>query len=159
MSLAILSKKTNVLRTSNSINIVNTNKVNRGMMFGTFAKRHYHCCDKKTVSSSSIIPEVPLYVTITTHDIHGNVFLSEMQNYMVLVIPSDNSGDVFPPSRLTPPQLTDRPSDDGDGVFVTFQESDASDISEYWILAHNSLCIFWLFFIIAGIYPKNKNNK
>ena len=86
-------------------------------------------------SSSSIIPEVPLYVTITTHDIHGNVFLSEMQNYMVLVIPSDNSGDVFPPSRLTPPQLTDRPSDDGDGVFVTFQESDASDISEYWIFA------------------------
>jgi hypothetical protein len=54
---------------------------------------------------------------------------------MVLVIPSDNSGDVFPPPRINPPQLTDRPSDDGDGVFVTFQESEASDIYEYWIFA------------------------
>ena len=86
-------------------------------------------------SSSSIIPEIPLYVTITTHDINGNVFLTDMQNQMVLVIPSDNSGDVFPPARIEAPQLSDRPSDDGDGVFVTFQESDESDISEYWIYA------------------------
>ena len=100
----------------------------------TVEKAHYGDTISQS-SSSAIIPEVPLYVTITTHDIHGNVFLSDMQNYMVLVIPSDNSGDVFPPSRLNSPQLTDRPSDDGDGVFVTFQESDASDISEYWIFA------------------------
>ena len=100
----------------------------------TVEKAHYGDTISQS-SSSEIIPEVPLYVTITTHDIHGNVFLSDMQNYMVLVIPSDNSGDVFPPSRLNPPQLTDRSSDDGDGVFVTFQESDASDISEYWIFA------------------------
>ena len=100
----------------------------------TVEKAHYGDTISQS-SSSPIIPEVPLYVTITTHDIHGNVFLSDMQNYMVLVIPSDNSGDVFPPSRLNSPQLTDRPSDDGDGVFVTFQESDASDISEYWIFA------------------------
>ena len=86
-------------------------------------------------SSSSIVPEIPLYVTITTHDIHGNVFLTEMQNQMVLVIPSDNSGDVFPPARIDPPQLSDRPSDDGDGVFITFQESEESDIAEYWIYA------------------------
>ena len=86
-------------------------------------------------SSSSIIPEIPLYVTITTHDINGNVFLTDMQNQMVLVIPSDNSGDVFPPARIEAPQLSDRLSDDGDGVFVTFQESDESDISEYWIYA------------------------
>jgi hypothetical protein len=100
----------------------------------TVEKAHYGDTISQS-SSSPIIPEVPLYVTITTHDIHGNVFLSDMKNYMVLVIPSDNSGDVFPPSRLNPPQLTDRPSDDGDGVFVTFKESDASDISEYWIFA------------------------
>ena len=86
-------------------------------------------------SSSSIIPEIPLYVTVTTHDIHGNVFLNDMQDQMVLVIPSDNSGDVFPPARIDAPQLSDRPLDDGDGVFVTFQESEESDISEYWIYA------------------------
>ena len=74
-------------------------------------------------------------MTITTHDINGNVFLTDMQNQMVLVIPSDNSGDVFPPARIEAPQLSDRLSDDGDGVFVTFQESDESDISEYWIYA------------------------
>ena len=100
----------------------------------TVEKAHYGDTISQT-SSSTIIPESPLYVTITTHDIHGNVSLSDMKNYMVLVIPSDNSGDVFPPSRLNPPQLTDRQSDDGNGVFVTFKESDASDISEYWIFA------------------------
>ena len=100
----------------------------------TVEKAHYGDIISQS-SSSSIIPEIPLYVTITTHDIHGNVFLTDMQNYMVLVIPSDNSGDVFPPPRINPPQLTDRPSDDGDGVFVIFQESEASDIYEYWIFA------------------------
>ena len=58
MSLAILSKKNNVLRTSNSINIVNTNKVNTGMMFGSFTKRYYHCRDNKTVSLSTKVPSV-----------------------------------------------------------------------------------------------------
>jgi len=98
----------------------------------TVSKAHYGNSISQQ-SSSTIIPEVPLYVTITTHDIHGNVFLTEMQNQMVLVIPTDNSGDIFPPARIDPPQLSDRPSDDGDGVFVTFQESEESDISEYWI--------------------------
>ena len=100
----------------------------------TIYKAHYGNSISQD-TSSSIIPEVPLYVTITTHDIRGNVFLTEMQNQMVLVIPSDNSGDVFPPARLEPPQLSDRPSDDGDGVYITFQESDESDIAEYWIYA------------------------
>ena len=50
----------------------------------TVEKAHYGGTISQS-SSSSIIPEVPLYVTITTHDIHGNVFLSDMQNYMVLV--------------------------------------------------------------------------
>ena len=100
----------------------------------TIYKAHYGNTISQA-SSSSIIPEIPLYVTITTHDIRGNVFLTEMQNQMVLVIPSDNSGDVFPPARLDPPQLSDRLSDDGDGVFVTFQESEESDIAEYWIYA------------------------
>ena len=100
----------------------------------TVDKAHYGNSISQ-LSSSSIIPEIPLYVTITTHDIRGNVFLTEMQNQMVLVIPSDNNGDIFPPVRLEPPQLTDRLSDDGDGVFVNFQESEESDISEYWIYA------------------------
>ena len=58
MSLAILTKKNNVLKSSNSINIVNTNKINKGVMFGTYAKRKIVCCNKQTIDTSNDIPTV-----------------------------------------------------------------------------------------------------
>jgi len=88
-----------------------------------------------TLSSEPIVPSIPLYVTITTHDILGNVHLTGMDEHMVLVSPLDNRGDISPPDRLGKPILQDRSPDDGDGMFVTFQESEASDVGEYWIFA------------------------
>ena len=88
-----------------------------------------------TLSSEPIVPSIPLYVTITTHDILGNVHLTGMEEHMVLVSPLDNRGDISPPDRLGKPILEDRAPDNGDGMFVTFPESEASDIGEYWIFA------------------------
>ena len=88
-----------------------------------------------TLSSEPIVPSIPLYVTITTHDILGNVHLTGMEEHMVLVSPLDNRGDISPPDRLGKPILEDRSPDNGDGMFVTFPESEASDIGEYWIFA------------------------
>ena len=78
---------------------------------------------------------IPLYVTVTIHDISGNVHLTELSEHMVLVTPLDNRGDVSPPDRLPTPVLQDRPNDAGDAMFVEFQSSDSSDIAEYWIYA------------------------
>jgi hypothetical protein len=58
-----------------------------------------------------------------------------MEEHMVLVSPLDNRGDISPPNRLGKPILEDRSPDDGDAMFVTFPESEASDIGEYWIYA------------------------
>ncbi len=88
-----------------------------------------------TLTSQSIVPLTPLYVTITTHDIQGNVHLTDMSDHLVLVAPLDNRGDISPPNRLAAPMLEDRSPDDGDGMFVTFPESDASDLGEYRIYA------------------------
>ena len=89
----------------------------------------------ETLSSERIRPDIPLYVTITVHDIKGNVFLTELDDHMVLVSPVDNRGDITPPDRLAAPVLEDRSPDDGDGIIVTFPESDASDAVEYWIFS------------------------
>ena len=89
----------------------------------------------ETLSSQPIVPSIPPYVTITTHDIVGNVYLTGMEEHMVLVSPLDNRGDISPPNRLGKPILEDRSPDDGDAMFVTFPESEASDIGEYWIYA------------------------
>ena len=78
---------------------------------------------------------IPLYVTVTIHDISGNVHLSGLSEHMVLVTPMDNRGDVSPPDRLQAPVLRDRPNDAGNAMFVEFPSSDASDIAEYWIYA------------------------
>ena len=58
-----------------------------------------------------------------------------MSDHLVLVAPLDNRGDISPPNRLAAPMLEDRSPDDGDGMFVTFPESDASDLGEYRIYA------------------------
>ena len=88
-----------------------------------------------TLSPQTIVPLTPLYVTITTHDIQGNVHLTDMSDHLVLVAPLDNRGDISPPNRLAAPMLEDRAPDDGDGMFVLFPESDASDLGEYRIYA------------------------
>lgn len=82
-----------------------------------------------------IQPMVPLYVTVTIHDIGGNVYLDQLSDHMVLVTPIDNRGDVSPPDRILPAVLTDRPDDSGDAMYIDFQASDASDIAEYLIYA------------------------
>jgi hypothetical protein len=88
-----------------------------------------------TLEVRQIESMIPLYVTVTIHDVSGNVHLSGLSDHMVLVTPIDNRGDISPPDRLQPPVLSDRPGDAGDAMFVEFIESDASDIAEYWIYA------------------------
>ena len=87
------------------------------------------------LSPSRISPEVPLYVTVTIHDIAGNVFLSDLSENMALVTPIDNRGDLFPPDRVPSPSLVDRSPDSGDGIFVSFSPSSEPDIAEYRIFA------------------------
>ena len=87
------------------------------------------------LSPSRISPEVPLYVTVTIHDIAGNVFLSDLGENMALVTPIDNRGDLFPPDRVPSPSLVDRSPDSGDGIFVSFSPSSEPDIAEYRIFA------------------------
>ena len=60
------------------------------------------------LSTSGISPDVPLYVTVTIHDLAGNVILSDLSDNMALVTPIDNRGDQFPPERVPAPTLVDR---------------------------------------------------
>ena len=87
------------------------------------------------LSPSGISPDIPLYVTVTIHDIAGNVILSGLSDHMALVTPIDNRGDLFPPERIPAPTLEDRSPDSGDGVLVSFIASPAPDIAEYQIFA------------------------
>ena len=82
-----------------------------------------------SLTPSRISPDIPLYVTVTIHDIAGNVFLSGLSDHLALVTPIDNRGDMFPPERLAAPDLEDRSPASGDGVFVTFPSSTAQDLS------------------------------
>jgi hypothetical protein len=91
--------------------------------------------DAADLSLSRISPDIPLYVTVTIHDISGNVILSDLSDHLAIVTPIDNRGDTFPPERIPAPTLEDRSPDSGDGVFVSFPESPAPDISEYRIFA------------------------
>ena len=88
-----------------------------------------------SLTPSRISPDIPLYVTVTIHDIAGNVFLSGLSDHLALVTPIDNRGDMFPPGRLAAPDLEDRSPDSGDGIFVTFPSSTAQDIGEYLLFA------------------------
>ena len=87
------------------------------------------------LSPSGISPEVPLYVTVTIHDLAGNVILTDLSDNMALVTPIDNRGDLFPPERVPPPTLVDRAPDSGDGVFASFPPSSEPDIAEYRVFA------------------------
>ena len=86
-------------------------------------------------TASDIIPNQPIWVTVTIHDVKGNAFLTNLNNHMVLVTPIDNSGDVIAPDRLAAPLVVDRPNDSGDALLVSFDESDASDLDQYEIYA------------------------
>lgn len=86
-------------------------------------------------TASDIIPNQPIWVTVTIHDVKGNAFLTNLNNHMVLVTPIDNSGDVIAPDRLAAPVVVDRPNDSGDALLVSFDESDASDLDQYEIYA------------------------
>ena len=88
-----------------------------------------------TLEISPIVPDIPLYVAVTIHDIKGNVFLTGLDQHISIVTPVDNRGDITPPDRLISPILEERLGDDGDGMFVTFQESVASDLYEYLVFA------------------------
>ena len=88
-----------------------------------------------SLASYGITPEVPLYVTVTVHDIAGNAVLTGLGDYLALVTPIDNRGDLFPPERVPAPTLEDRSPDSGDGVLVSFAASNAPDIGEYRIYA------------------------
>ncbi|MBR41249.1 MAG: hypothetical protein CMA89_05140 [Euryarchaeota archaeon] len=87
------------------------------------------------LSPSRISPDIPLYVTVTIHDIAGNVILSDLSENMALVTPIDNRGDLFPPERVPAPTLVDRSPDSGDGILVSFSTSPDPDIAEYRIFA------------------------
>ena len=91
--------------------------------------------EASSLTSSDIVPLIPLYVTVTVHDIAGNVQLTGLGDNVVLVTPMDNSGDLSPPDRIPAPTLVDRFPDAGDGVYVEFAASTAPDIGEYWIYA------------------------
>ena len=91
--------------------------------------------EASSLSPSNIISGIPLYVTVTIHDIAGNVRLTDLGDHLALVTPIDNRGDSFPPGRVPAPTLEDRSPDSGDGVYVSFSESDDEDIGEYRIFA------------------------
>ncbi len=80
-----------------------------------------------------IQPDETLYVTVTVHDIKGNVWLNELP--WVEVIPVDNRDDMEAPDRLTDLELVDRPGDDGTSLELSFEKSTSSDVMKYAIYA------------------------
>ena len=80
-----------------------------------------------------IIPDTELFVTVTVHDIKGNVYLDGLNT--ATVTPIDNLADQTPPERLSMLSLVDRPADDGTAVLLDFELSDASDIESYEVYA------------------------
>jgi len=86
-------------------------------------------------TASDIVPNTPIWVTVTIHDIKGNAFMTNLGDHMTLVTPIDNSGDVIAPDRLPEPDVVDRPDDNGDALLVSFQASDESDLDHYEIYA------------------------
>ncbi len=84
-------------------------------------------------TSSEIIPEIPLYVAVTVHDLSGNVFVDQLET--AIVLPVSNMADSEPPLRIPAPTLIDRDPDHGDGMFVVFEPSTSPDIMSYEIYA------------------------
>jgi hypothetical protein len=93
----------------------------------------YGGTDLLTGTPAQIQPNVKLYVTVTVHDIKGNVHLNDL--LMDDVIPINNLEDSTPPPRLDSISLSDRPNDDGTAVLLEFDLSGESDIEFYEIYA------------------------
>ncbi len=90
-----------------------------------------------TMSTPQLIqPDIELFVTVTVHDIKNNVHLTALPQ--ASVTPINNLVDTEPPERLTEIVLSDRPGDDGTGLLLTFELSEASDIGSYEIYAASS---------------------
>ncbi|MBT6644566.1 MAG: hypothetical protein HOB52_02030, partial [Euryarchaeota archaeon] len=73
------------------------------------------------------------YVTVTVHDIKGNVFLTDL--VQAIVTPIDNLNDEVAPDRLQDLQLFDKPADDGTALLLDFNLSDDGDVESYAIYA------------------------
>jgi len=82
---------------------------------------------------SEIVPDIPLNVAITVHDIKGNVHLTGLNS--VSVTPIDNSLDETPPDRLELILLSDYQGDAGDKLLLDFDLSEASDVEGYRVYA------------------------
>ncbi len=80
-----------------------------------------------------IKPDIELFVTVTVHDIKGNVHLNDLPQ--AAVTPINNLQDTEPPIRLDDVNLEDRPNDDGTGLLLDFSLSEASDVGSYEIYA------------------------
>lgn len=80
-----------------------------------------------------IRPDVPLYVTVTAHDLLDAAFLTRLPS--LVVTPIDNRDDIVPPDRLEAPVVTDFPDDNGTAVYVEFTPSGASDLDHYEVYA------------------------
>jgi len=84
-------------------------------------------------SQSGIVPDVELFVTITVHDIKGNVHLDNLES--VDVTPINNNLDETAPERIETILLADYAGDSGDKLVLTFELSDESDVAEYRVYA------------------------
>jgi hypothetical protein len=78
-------------------------------------------------------PGIELFVTVTVHDLQGNVYVDSLLS--ASVIPINNLEDTTPPPRLDEIVLGDRPMDDGSALDLEFGLSTASDIYQYEVYA------------------------
>ncbi len=83
--------------------------------------------------ASSITPGIELRVTVTAHDLKGNVHIFGLSQASVM--PIDNQNDNDPPSRVDGLTLEDRLGDDGSALLLEFTPSGDSDIHSYEIYA------------------------
>ena len=80
-----------------------------------------------------IQPGVELFVTVTVHDLQGNVYTDSLLS--ASVVPINNFQDTTPPPRLENITLADRPMDDGTALHLEFEPSVASDVVQYDVYA------------------------
>jgi len=80
-----------------------------------------------------IKPNIELYVTVTIHDIKGNVHLNDL--IQASTTPINNLQDTTPPVRMENLELVDKPLDDGTALLLDFQLSNVSDVKSYEIYA------------------------
>jgi hypothetical protein len=83
-----------------------------------------------------IRPDVTINVTVTVHDIKGNVELTELAT--AEVTPVDNSHDDEAPPRINDLDVYDFPLDDGTRLLLEFGLSSASDLDYYEVYASTS---------------------